>query len=336
MKKVFIMCILIVIIIASGLVYFNIQTGPYDLSSEKQVLVDIKKGSSLNSVSEKLFKKKLIKNKLFFKITAKVNNMDKGIKAGLYKINQSHSNKEILDILNSGRVYKDLVKITIPEGFEAHQIADRISKLGLVDKNKFMDLVNNPSEFSQSYTFLNEEDILSLEGYLFPDTYFFDKNYSEKDIINVMLKRFDQIYTDEYKNIQNEKNLTLNQVISLASIVEREARLDKERSIIAGVFYNRMNINMPLQSCATVQYILGERKPNLSFEDIKIDSPYNTYKNSGLPPGPIASPGKKSIEAALYPKNVDYLYFVAKKDGSHSFSKNYNDHLKRKQENESE
>ncbi|CAH2212913.1 endolytic transglycosylase MltG [Tepidibacter aestuarii] len=336
MKKVFIMCIFTVLIIASGLVYFNIQTGPYDSSSEKQVLVDIKKGSSLDSVSEILFEKKLIKNKLFFKITAKVNNMDTGIKAGLYKINQSYSNKEILDILNSGKVYKDLVKITIPEGFEAHQIADRISDSGLVDKGKFMDLVNNPSIFSENYTFLNEEDILSLEGYLFPDTYFFDKNYSEEDIINVMLKRFDQIYTDEYKKAQNEKNLTLNQVITLASIVEREARLDKERSIIAGVFYNRININMPLQSCATVQYILGERKSNLSFNDIKIDSPYNTYKNSGLPPGPIASPGKKSIEAALYPENVDYLYFVAKKDGSHSFSKTYNEHLKRKAENESE
>ncbi|WFD09010.1 endolytic transglycosylase MltG [Tepidibacter hydrothermalis] len=336
MKKVFTMCIFIVLIIASGLVYFNIQTGPYDSSSEKQVLVDIKKGSSLNSVSEILFEKKLIKNKLFFKITAKVNDMDKGIKAGLYKINQSYSNKEILDILNSGRVYKDLVKVTIPEGFEAHQIAERISKLGLVDKNKFMDLVNNPSVFSENYKFLNEEDILSLEGYLFPDTYFFNKSYSEEDVINVMLKRFDEIYTDEYKKVQDEKNLTLNQVISLASIVEREARLDEERNVIAGVFYNRMDIKMPLQSCATVQYILGERKPNLSFDDIKIDSPYNTYKNAGLPPGPIASPGKKSIEAALYPDDVDYLYFVAKKNGSHSFSKTYNEHLKRKAENESE
>lgn len=336
MKKVFIMCIFIVLIIASGLVYFNIQTGPYDSSSEKQVLVDIKKGSSLNSVSETLFAKKLIKNKLFFKITAKVNNMDTGIKAGLYKVNQSYSNKEILDILNSGKVYKDLVKVTIPEGFEAHQIADRLSNLGLADKDKFMGLVNNPSVFSENYTFLNEEDILSLEGYLFPDTYFFDKNYSEEDVINVMLKRFDEIYTDEYKKVQDEKNLTLNQVISLASIVEREARLDEERNVIAGVFYNRMDIKMPLQSCATVQYILGERKSNLSFDDIKIDSPYNTYKNAGLPPGPIASPGKKSIEAVLYPDDVDYLYFVAKKNGSHSFSKTYNEHLKRKAENESE
>ncbi len=336
MKKIFILCIFTVLIIASGLVYFNIQTGSYDSSSDKSVLVDIRKGSSLDSVSETLFEKQLVKNKLFFKITAKVNDMDTGIKAGLYNLNQSYSNKEILDILNSGRVYKDLVKTTIPEGFEAHQIADRISNLALGDKEKFMDLVNSPSVFSGNYTFLNGEDVLSLEGYLFPDTYFFNKNYSEKDIINVMLKRFDEIYKDEYRKVQNEKNLTLNQVITLASIIEREARIDKERSIISGVFYNRINTHMPLQSCATVQYILGERKPNLSFEDIRIDSPYNTYKNSGLPPGPIASPGKKSIEAALYPEDVDYLYFVAKKDGSHSFSKTYNEHLKRKVENESE
>ncbi|SHJ64603.1 endolytic transglycosylase MltG [Tepidibacter formicigenes] len=333
MKKFLKISILMVIIIACGLVYFNIQTGPYDESSNEKVLVNIPSGSSLNKISDILFEKKLIKNKLFFVSVAKINNMDKDIKAGIYNIPKSLSNKEILFLLNSGKVYKDIIKVTIPEGFEANQIADRLSTLGIVDREKFLELVNNPSIFKEKYPFLNSENIISLEGFLFPDTYFIDKNYSEKVIIDIMLKRFNEIYNAEYKKRQKELGLNLNEIITIASIIEREAKLDKERPLVSAVFYNRININMPLQSCATVQYVLGERKSVLSYDDIKIDSPYNTYKNNGLPPSPIASPGEKSIKAALYPEDVDYLYFVAKKDGSHSFSKTYNEHLKRKAEN---
>ncbi|SHH08276.1 endolytic transglycosylase MltG [Tepidibacter thalassicus] len=333
MKKFFIKAILIVIFIALGLVYFNIQVGPYDSKSNEKVIVSIPRGSSLNETAGILVDKEVVKNKWFFIIVAKINHMDKGIKAGTYSISKSFSNKKILALLNSGKVYKNIVKVTIPEGFEANQIANRFSNLGLVDREKFLELVNNPSVFKSKYPFLNDKNIVSLEGFLFPDTYFIDKNYSEKVIIDIMLKRFNEIYDEDYKKRQKEMGLNLNEVITMASIIEKEAKLDEERPIISAVFYNRMNINMPLQSCATVQYVLGERKSVLSYNDIKIDSPYNTYKNNGLPPGPIASPGEKSIKAALYPADVDYLYFVAKKDGSHSFSKTYSEHLKRKFEN---
>lgn len=328
--------ILMIFLISLGLFYFNYEIGPYDKGGDEKILVDIPKGSGLLDIGDILKENKVIKNKLFFITLAKITKMDKGIKAGNYMIPVSYSNKDILSLVNSGKVYRDVVKVTIPEGYEAHQIAEKLSNVGLVDKNIFLELVKKPNEFEEKYSFLKEENITSLEGFLFPDTYFFDKKYSEKVIIDIMLKRFGEVYNDDYRQRKEELNLSLNQFITLASIIEREARAEKERPIISAVFYNRINIDMPLQSCATVQYILGERKKVLSYEDVRIDSPYNTYKHKGLPPGPIASPGEASIKAALYPSDDKYLYFVAKKDGTHSFSLRYEEHLKRKEENERE
>lgn len=328
--------ILIIILISLGLFYFNYEIGPYDSNSSEKTLVDIPKGSGLIDISDVLKNKKVIKNKLFFIVLAKITHMDKGIKAGSYNIPLSYSNNDILKLINSGKVYRDIVKVTIPEGYEANQIAEKLYSEGLVDKDKFLKLVNSPDMFKEKYDFLKEKNISSLEGFLFPDTYFIDRKYSEEVIIDIILKRFNEVYKEEYRKRKDELGLELNQFITLASIVEREAKLENERPIISAVFYNRIKIDMPLQSCATVQYVLGERKKVLSYEDIRIDSPYNTYKHKGLPPGPISSPGEASIKAVLYPSDTEYLYFVAKKDGSHSFSVNYDDHLKRKNENEKE
>lgn len=336
MIKILNKLIILILFIAIGLFYFNYQIGPYDSNSSKNILIDIPKGSGLIDISDILKDKNVIKNKMFFITLAKITHMDKGIKAGSYNIPLSYSNKEILKLINSGKVYRDIVKVTIPEGYEAHQIAEKLYSEGLVDKDKFLELISNPNMFQEKYSFLEEENISSLEGFLFPDTYFFDKKYSEEVIIDIMLKRFSEVYKEEYKKRKNELGLDLNQFITLASIVEREAKVESERPVISAVFYNRINIDMPLQSCATVQYVLGERKKVLSYEDIRIDSPYNTYKHKGLPPGPISSPGEASIKAVLYPSDTNYLYFVAKKDGSHSFSVNYEDHLKSKTENEKE
>ncbi|OPJ56970.1 endolytic transglycosylase MltG [Alkalithermobacter paradoxus] len=313
--------------------YFYNQVGPYDKNSGDEILVEIPKGSSLYKISDILFENNLIKSKLFFINLSKITNMDRNIQAGTYKIPQYFSNKDILKLLNSGDVYRDFVTVTIPEGFELVQIAQRLSEQGLVNREKFIELANNVEIFRKEFEFLNEEDIISLEGYLFPDTYFIDKSYSEKTIIRIMLNRFKEIYSDEYKARQKELGLSLNELITMSSIIEREAQVKNERVLISAVFHNRINIDMPLQSCATVQYVIGERKPVLSYNDIQIDSPYNTYKNKGLPPGPIASPGEAAIKAALYPADVNYLYFVAKKDGSHSFATNYSDHLKNRREN---
>ena len=176
------------------------------------------------------------------------------------------------------------------------------------------------------YEFLNRIDREHfLEGFLFPDTYIVSSNASVYEIIDKMLNKFNLVFKEEYYEQMNSLGMNLNELISLAAIIEREAKLDSERAIISSVFHNRLNINMKLQSCATIQYALGERKEFLSYKDLEIESDYNTYKYYGLTPAPIASPGEKSIVAALYPEKTDYLFFVTteKNDGSHYFSKTY-------------
>ncbi|MDU2592443.1 MAG: endolytic transglycosylase MltG, partial [Paeniclostridium sordellii] len=189
-------------------------------------------------------------------------------------------------------------------------------------------LINNPKEFYSKFKYLDEKDILSLEGFLYPDTYYFDKKVTEEEVLSAMLKRFEKMYTDKFKKEQKERGLTLQQVVNLASIIEKEAVLDEDRPMIASVFYNRLNVDMPLQSDATIQYIFDERKDRVMYKDLKIKSPYNSYINKGLPPTPISNPGVKSIEAVLNPANSDYLYFVATIDGKNNYSKTYEEHLK--------
>ncbi len=223
---------------------------------------------------------------------------------------------------------RETKKFTIPEGYELKQIVDKLSAENLIDREKFMHLV----EYGKfHHEFIKDLPIRKnrLEGYLFPDTYEIYTDTSEEDIIKKMLDRFEQKFESKYYKKSKQLNMTIDQVITLASIIEREAMLDEERYLISSVFHNRLKSNeYPfLQSCATVQYILGERKPILSIQDTKIDSPYNTYKFSGLPPGPIASPGEKAIEAALYPEETEYMFFSANNDGSHTFSKTYEQHL---------
>lgn len=223
---------------------------------------------------------------------------------------------------------KEIKKFTIPEGFELRQIADLLSEKGLVDRARFMDCVEN-GDFSM-YPFIKgiPKRPNRLEGYLFPDTYEVYADASEEDIIKKMLDRFSQIFDTTYQARAKEIGMNVDQVVILASMIEREAQLDDERPLVSAVFHNRLKSKQYplLQSCATVEYVLPQRKAVLSIKDTKIDSPYNTYLHPGLPIGPIASPGQRSIYAALFPADVDYLFFVGNSDGSHIFSKTYEEH----------
>jgi UPF0755 protein len=174
-----------------------------------------------------------------------------------------------------------------------------------------------------------------LEGYLFPDTYEFPKNVTAEQIIDRMLKRFDNVFTDDMKQRAEAINMSTDQIVTLASIIEKEARVPEERPVIAAVYYNRLKKKMLLQADATVQYALGQWKDKVLYEDLKVDSPYNTYKYQGLPIGPISNPGKASLEAAVSPEKVDYLFYVAKSDGSgaHTFTVTYDQFLKEIQKN---
>ena len=266
--------IVLLILLAVGYVY--IQIGPYNKNSEKDILVEIPNGSTLTKVSSILEENKLIKNKVLFKVVSKFKEDNNGVKAGKYLLSQKYSNSEILDILISGKTYNDGIKVTIPEGSTYKEVIKYLTNKKIGKVEVYEELINNPKEFYDKYKFLDEKDITTLEGFLYPDTYYFEKDMSEKDVISAMLKRFSEVYTPELKEKQKKMGLTLQQVINMASIIEKEAVKDVDRPKIAGVFYNRLEIGMPLQSDATIQYIFDERKHIVSYSDLKIDSPYNS------------------------------------------------------------
>lgn len=329
-RKINLKVISIITIIILGLIagYIYIQIGPYDKNSKKEIIVKIPNGSTLTDVSNILKENKVIKNKVLFKAVSKFKPNEHGVKAGKYLLRQSYSNSKVLDILFSGKTYNDGIKVTIPEGSTYKEVIKYLTSKGIGNKEVYEKLINNPKEFYSEFKFLDEKDITSLEGFLYPDTYHFDKNVTEKEVLSTMLKRFEKMYTDKFKREQKERGLTLQQVVNLASIIEKEAVLDEDRPMIASVFYNRLDVDMPLQSDATIQYIFDERKDRVMYKDLKIKSPYNSYINKGLPPTPISNPGVKSIEAVLNPANSDYLYFVATIDGKNNYSKTYEEHLK--------
>ncbi|MCG4564201.1 endolytic transglycosylase MltG [Anaerosalibacter bizertensis] len=329
-KRLIIYSIIIILCLVTMKIFYDKASGPVSLYNPKDIDIEIPSGSSTTKIANILKENGLINNKLVFKCKVKIEKLDGKLKAGNYIFSTGMNLDEILSKLSSGGKDGNVVKVTIPEGFELKQIAYRLDELGLVDEKKFLEVSKDISKFSDKYTFLNTiPKDYNLEGYLFPDTYEIDINASEEEIIEIMLSRFEQFYESDLKNKAEKSGLDLNKIITLASIVEREARVDKERSIIAGVIYNRLKIDMPLQVDATVQYALGERKERLLYKDLKIESPYNTYLHKGLPPAPIASPGAKSLIAAVNPSDVDYLYYVLKNDGSgeHIFTKTYEEHL---------
>lgn len=288
--------------------------------------VDIPAGSGTSRIAKILKEEGVIRHPVAFKIYEKLdgNNM---FQQGRHSIGKGQSYRQIIKKLNENPENNVLQTATfvIPEGYENWQIAELLDEKGLADKKEFTRLLDEgdfPFDFIKDIT--RKEN--RLEGYLFPATYEVFVGESEYDIICRMLKAFQDNILPLYNEAKTD--YSLDQIITMASLVEREAANDGERGKVASVFYNRLEIGMTLGSCATVQYIIKERKDVLSNSDTKIKSPYNTYINPGLPIGPIASVGVGSVKAALYPEKTDYLYFAAKSDGSANvFSKTHAQHL---------
>jgi len=293
-------------------------------ASSALVQVEIPKGASSKKIGAILADHKLIRSQNLFYYFTRFKGLDQDLKAGIFNLDASWSLEKIALSLTKS-TQGPSISFTIPEGFNLKQIAARLEDKGLVSSKDFFKTVNS-SRFA--YGFL--EDLPQgeqwLEGFLFPDTYQVKENAPPEEIINTMLRRFGEIYDAEMQARTRELGLSVLELVTMASIIEKEGKLDEERSIIAGVFYNRLKAKWLLESCATVQYLLDEPKEILLYSDLEIESPYNTYKYGGLPPGPIASPGKSSLKAALYPAEVDYMFFVAEKDGSHYFSKTLAEH----------
>jgi UPF0755 protein len=287
-------------------------------------LVTIPSGASTAEIANLLVQEQVIRNPLLFRIITRVKLLDNKLQAGEYEFSAHMSATQVLLKIVEGQTVAR--SFTIPEGFTVEQIAALLAEKELADREKFLQLARNGFS-SYEYIKTNHNTGYAVEGFLFPDTYSISKGMKEEEILNMMLKKFDTMLTDEMRTKAREQGLDPYQLIILASLVEREARIEAERPIIAAVFLHRLQIEMPVQSCATIQYILGTPKRELSIQDTQLESPYNTYLHAGLPPGPIANPGLASILAVLNPAQTDVLYFVAKPDGTHIFSRTYEEHL---------
>ncbi|HHX60050.1 MAG TPA: endolytic transglycosylase MltG [Epulopiscium sp.] len=298
----------------------------------KEVKVTIKRGATTEDIAEIIYDHGLTPNKLWFRMQSKLLKFDGKYKEGIFSLSSNMEDRRIMELLTADKVVEqDNIRVTIPEGYTILQIAARLEELELVTKQEFLEAVN---EKEYEYEFLKElsqNKKQKLEGYLFPDTYFFREDATAEEIIVRMLNRFEEI-TDRYKQELIHLPYSFDEVIAIASIIEQEARLDEERPIIAGVMYNRLTDTMKLQMCSTVQYALEKRTVNLTYDDLAVESPYNTYKYAGLPVGPICSPGEASIRAAFQPESHDYYFFVVKdpEEGSHAFSTTAEEHNQNK------
>ncbi|RII31859.1 endolytic transglycosylase MltG [Clostridium chromiireducens] len=327
MKKIIIMftILIAVVLIGIGTLFYYFQ-GLNTVNKENSYLI-INSESSLDDISKQLQDKSIIKSKDTFLLYTKLNRFSNNIKGGNFIVKPNTSYKELSLKLQSSQ--SDFTVVTIPEGFSFYQIAERLEKNTSIKKEDFLGV--RISNLTTNSLVLNKTNIYyGLEGFLYPDTYYVPNGATEKEIANLMFDRFNSVFSDKYVDRAKELGLDINDVITIASLIEKEAANDSERSKIAGVIYNRKEKGIPLQIDASVIYAITKGESTMKkvlYDDLKVQDPYNTYVNKGLPPGPIASPGKPSIEAALYPEEHDYLYYVVNGSGGHVFSKTYEEHL---------
>tara|TARA_B100000676_G_scaffold202957_1_gene199208 strand:+ start:18 stop:1037 length:1020 start_codon:yes stop_codon:yes gene_type:complete len=281
---------------------------------------EIKKNESAYDVSIKLANQGIIDDNNLFLIASKLLFLDKSIKPGNYSIYEVNNLKELLELITSSG--HDYIKITIPEGWEYKDISRKLHLNNIIDSIKFNDLCIN-EDLINKFHLGNPE---SLEGYLFPETYFISENQTELEIIEMMVEEFKSKISKVNFNINT--NLSIHELITLASIIQGESMGNDEMKTISSVFYNRLNKNMNLDANATIQYIIPGKNRRLRNKDLEIKSSYNTYKNKGLPPGPINNPGLDAIKAALEPLSTNYLYFVKDPDnyGKHVFNDSFKGH----------
>jgi UPF0755 protein len=288
---------------------------------DEAVMVEIPSGASTERIALILAEEGIIRSALVFRLYARWTGQDTRFIAGIHLLSPSMGLKEVVARLISEDVYRETAWFTIPEGFTVEQIADRLAALGLVERKRFLELaLQPPDSFFERFPYIGEIERAQvkylLEGYLFPDTYEIASGAAEEEIMAIMLARMEFVYKDAAADSGRHPAMTMHQVLTLAAIVEKEAGVVQDQRLIAGIFFNRLAVNHALDSCATVNYVLGEAKEVLSGLDTKIESPYNTYKYPGLPPGPIGAPGASAIRAVFNPEETDYFYFNSKRDGS--------------------
>lgn len=330
-----------VVVFGGGYFYVHSALKPVNPDSKEKIMVEIPIGSGISAISQLLEDHGVIKDARVFKYYVKFNN-ETNFMAGEYEMNPSMTIQQIIDSLKTGKVMQEVVfKMTIPEGKKIEEIAAIIAKKTNHKQEDILQRFNDPifvEDLLAKYPDVLSDEILKptvkypLEGYLFPATYsFYTENPEIDEIAAVMLDKTKAVL-DEYRGQMEEKQMSVHEILTMASLIEEEATEKVDRNKIASVFYNRIEAGMPLQTDPTVLYALGEHKDRVYYKDLEVDSPYNTYKNAGLTPGPIANAGITSIEAALSPAETEYLYFLATPEGDVLFSKTNNEHNVKKEE----
>ena len=312
----FVMVVAFVIIPLSGSSSYTGERGV-------PVYFTVRPGMSVSEIGKELYERGIIDSEMKFWWTAKLNGFENKVKSGTFAMQTGMTPRDALEILVYGNTVT--IRFTIPEGFSVRDIAQRLDDEGLVKADAFISLAKT----YRPYPYVEEHENVryAVEGFLFPDTYEINGEFDAARIMQMMAENFDRRLTKEMRDRAREMDLSIYELVTLASLVEKEAYHEEDRPIIAQIFLKRLRLGMPLQADPTVQYLLDAPKEDLLYRDTEIESPYNTYQNVGLPPGPIASPGTASLMAVLHPADTNYLYFVADRNGNNYYATNYADHL---------
>ncbi|MGL5615629.1 MAG: endolytic transglycosylase MltG [Sarcina sp.] len=329
-KKIIIILVTLVVIIIGffSYKYISVTKNPFNGTSEKNISLTISQGESFYSVLDKLKTEGILKSPLITKIYLKLHSFNGSIKPGEYEIPIDSTLEKFVSMVENGDTAN--YRVTFPEGYTVEQIAEKLSEMGIVNKEEFLTAVKNYP--LPSFIKANSERRYNLEGFLYPDTYEIPRNYDSNQIITMMLNRFKEVMLKVQKDTGvNIPESDYEKYVNIAAMIEREASSNENRALVSSVIYNRLKIGMPLQIDATVLYALGEHKNIVTYKDLEVKSPYNTYEVKGLPVGPICNPGIESLIAAVKPATTDYIYYILTPDHSY-FTNNYQDFLKKKNE----
>jgi UPF0755 protein len=321
---------IVLIALAGGAAWWWLRTldEPYRAFSGDEIFVDIPAGTGPRAIGRRLIDAGVVRNELTFRVALLKSGRSRDLKAGEYRFDRAASVNEVIGRLVQGDVYRRLV--TFREGLTIAEMADVFAASGLGTAEAFVAAAADPSPIRAL-----DPDAKDLEGYLYPETYGLPRGIPAPDLIRLMVASFEKAFDADLRQAAAAQGLTVRQVVTLASLVEKETARDDERPLVGAVYRNRVKAGMGMQADPTIIYALQKARRwngNLSKADLQFDSPYNTYRYSGLPPGPIAAPGRPALAAAVHPAEVEYLYFVSKNDGSHVFATTLTEHNRNVQE----
>ncbi len=316
----------------AGFIYIqsNLNT-PYNIQDNIKKEFVIQSGESVQQIANNLQDENLIKKADFFKFYVWKEDLASKLQAGNYELSSAITIAEMVDLFIGGKIKSEETKITIPEGFLNREIDERLADNDLIKKGEFTKFDEDNNLDLSSYEFLKDKpNNIGLQGYYFPDTYIYYKDSTIENIVQKMLDNFDNKLSQDLREETKNQNKSIFEIIILASIIEKEAGFVGDMGKVASVFQNRLDIGKALESDATINYITNSGRTQSTYDDLEIDSPYNTYKYPGLPPAPISNPGINAIKAAIYPEKTDYFYFLTNKDKKTIFSVSYDEHLRNK------